>query len=686
MKIRKHFSLRNAKHFKMRIRKTGKANFLGIFFICLISAVSAQNQNIQPVAVPLSDGVWVFLGNNLPKEFRYVIERKESGSNSYAKVGETMAPLSANEMVNRQSKNLAYFSKLEPLNKDEINRLWQYVNQHRAIDSFYSQNVPFVHLLAGTAFFDSTAEKNKDYTYRISKFQPNGKNSSGLESNATSEFRKPEFPKINFSSFKAGPDRITMIWAIKDQKDMSHFTIYRSVFGKENFERMKLRGETMIVGVYAEKDSLKLIMVDSIGKSPAWYEYKIAPVDAYGIEGPLQGLANGGNIADYYAPPITNFRAINTHQDHKIKLMWRLENKKYLNGVTLMRSRNYDTGYVRITTLPVEDTAYTDIVPESGENYYYFLRLESAAKTPFESARIFAFYTNDQSVPERPTEIAAETIPNGVKVYWKSEEPYANGFLVFRRRNTTEPFIQVSPVIPTGQEVYSFTDTTKTLRGGDVYQYVVRTRNEDGRFSPNSDTVSASPGIKVALTAPMNLRYRIRNNVLTIIWDNMSSWDNDLLGYNVFRKTNDSPWVKVNNQSLDPANNFINDSTIKTGNAYSYAISSFDYYGNESERSVIDIPASSKSLFPPPAGIRLSQTDNGVYITWGQIAGKLSAIKIYRSEPGKKPMLIGTVESGKDFYIDKNVAKEKLYFYQLSSVNGENKEGLLSEKVAIRLK
>ncbi|HRN73627.1 MAG TPA: hypothetical protein PLM81_10900 [Ginsengibacter sp.] len=663
----------------------GKMVFLGIFFSFFLATAFGQSRKSLPVAVPVPDGVWIYLGNELPKSFTYIIERKKTAKGNYENVGEVKSPVSIAEMNSRQQQYQNHFSKLEPFGADEASRLWQYLSTHKTIDSSYSRNVPMTHLLAGTAFFDSKAEKGTDYQYRISIRPADGKSQSPAESNATAQFRKPEFPVIKFSTSQSTKDKVTIVWAVKTQMNMAHFNIYRSVFGKDNFERVSLNSGSASAGVYAENDSLKFILTDSIGNNPAWYEYKIAPVDPYGIEGSLQGLTNAGNIADYYAPPITNFRSVNTHQNHEIKLMWRLENKKYLNGITVMRSRNYDSGYMRIASLPVTDTVYTDIVPESGENFYYYLKLESADNTPLTSARIFGFYTDDQSLPEPPNEIDAVTAPNGITVYWKSEEPYANGFYVYRRKNTNEPFVQASPLIPVGKEVYSFSDTSKLLQGGEVYQYVVRSRNENNLLSRNSDTVSSTSGVKVVLTPPVNVRYRNNDGIITLIWDNMSSWDNDLMGYNVYRKAGNAAWQKVNKDSLDAARNFFVDSTVQPGISYSYAISSFDMYGNRSERSVIAIPVIAEDLLPPPPGIRVAQSDGSVYISWGQMEGAVSSIKIYRSEPGKQPVLVGTVDDGGDSFVDKNVSKGKLYFYQLSSLNKDKKEGEWSDKVGIRV-
>jgi len=87
-----------------------------------------------------------------------------------------------------------------------------------------------------------------------------------------------------------------------------------------------------------------------------------------------------------------------------------------------------------------------------------------------------------------------------------------------------------------------------------------------------------------------------------------------------------------------------------------------------------------------PWGITASSSGNVIVITWGQLVGDdISTIRIYRSEPGQQAKATGTVDAVTGEFTDKNVSKGKLYFYQLSSVNKNGNEGMLSEKISIRL-
>lgn len=93
---------------------------------------------------------------------------------------------------------------------------------------------------------------------------------------------------------------------------------------------------------------------------------------------------------------------------------------------------------------------------------------------------------------------------------------------MYRRDNTTVPFVLISPLIASVS--IHFSDTSQQLQAGGVYQYIVRT------ISDNNDLVnlqyrSANPGIKKAMTPPTNLRFRENNGMLTLLWDDMRNWE-----------------------------------------------------------------------------------------------------------------------------------------------------------------
>lgn len=650
-----------------------------IFFTTSLRAQKDETNN--PVAKEVNGGVWVYLGNRIPKDFSYQIERKKENDRAFEKLGVVKAPTSEKEAQARQKDYSGYFDALEPVVGSHFQKLWSYIQSHPVTDSMQTGNLPLCHLIIGTAYFDSKAEKNTNYIYRVTINNTTGDVVSQKETNPTASFKKSVLPKIAFSEKRYAAGKLSITWGYKDlPSDMAYFNVYRSVYGKEDFKKT-IADKT----VFYKKDSVMLMVIDSLGDAAAWYDYRITAVDAYGEEGPMQANTDGGNIREYYAPPVTNFKAESTGQNHLIKLSWKFENKRYLNGIDVMRSNRYDDGFTRIATLPVTENEYLDVVPVSGENYYYYLLLLSADNKPIPTAKVFGVYTNDKEKPAAPQEIDAEQVSGGIKIHWANEEPFVKGYYVYRRINSEEPFVQVSPMISGEGRLYAYLDTSASLLAGEVYQYVVRAMGENKQLSENSETASAAPGKKLSLTPPMNIRLRTNGTKVTLIWDDMTRWINNLLGYKVYRKSGKDAWKTLENDSITATKNFFDDN-IDPGVSYTYGISAYDYYGNESERTIVEVPATvvATPIPVPPAGLTTTQVENSVHLTWGQTDENVRQIRIYRFEPGVAAKQIAVVDD-EDYFVDKTVVAGKLYFYQITSVNKDSKESEKSEKISIRI-
>lgn len=146
-------------------------------------------------------------------------------------------------MVKRQQLYQQYFESLDALNTTEVNNLWRYLRTHATIDSMYSDNFPMMYLLVGTAWVDTTAENKTGYVYRIREVAAENKIISEKETNPSSSLQKVSLPKINFSRKKYADAKLSLNWAVKDKMDMVHFNVYRTVFGKDDYKKIKVTKE-----------------------------------------------------------------------------------------------------------------------------------------------------------------------------------------------------------------------------------------------------------------------------------------------------------------------------------------------------------------------------------------------------------------------------------------------------------
>ena len=648
---------------------------------CLqLKAQQANNNNAVAAALP--KGIFVYLGNVIPKQGYYQVEKRIAGEKRYAVSGKVTAPQNEQELQSRQAQFLPLIENIDPLTNEAIHRIWNYIGRNATTDTLYSGNLPMMHLLAGTGFMDDKTEKGKSYQYRVSLYDAAGSLIKTTETNtvqwplATTSLEKPKLREKSVTG-----SQVYLEWFVGHQGNLSHFNVYRSVYGKDDFK--KIAPEK---GFNTANDSIFLVAVDSIGEQASLYEYYAVPADIYGNAGPASDAVSAGSVAQHYVPPVLVLKARSLEADHQVRLSWDYDRKSYIRSITIMRSADYDSGYKRIANVPPADTAYTDIVPHAGENYYYYLVIDGPVNNGLRTAKVAVLFSGGGEKPAPPSEIAAQTIKGGVRVYWQSDEPYMKGFYVYRSASAAAGFLQVSGLVPTGKEVYSFTDTSNTLQGGNVYDYAVRAVNDNDQLSDFSDTTSATPGIGTSLRAPLHLRYKIEGGKAELVWDDMRHTASNLLGYKIYRKpSSEKVYHLLPADTTNAAQNYFTDSTMTTGVSYDYAVSALDYFGNESALSYPVTLTVNPVLPSPPAGLRAGSDEGGVLLSWGELVGDdLSSVKVYRSAPGVAAQLIGTVNIDEQSFLDKTPAKGRLYFYQVSAVNKQNQESDKSEKISIR--
>jgi len=86
-------------------------------------------------------------------------------------------------------------------------------------------------------------------------------------------------------------------------------------------------------------------------------------LDAYGNPGPASDVIAAGLMTDAALNVPRYLRAKGSEKNHQVNVSWKFDNGKYLRGIELYRSSNFDSGYVKIAQLPPTDTSYVDVVP-----------------------------------------------------------------------------------------------------------------------------------------------------------------------------------------------------------------------------------------------------------------------------------------------------------------------------------
>ena len=650
--------------------------FLLLLIICTDTAFGQQ-----PKAYNAPKGIYIYLDNTLAANYHVDIERATAGQNNYFKAGTVAAPSSRQQLTTRIKQLASYYSDQGTYTQADIDTLWAYLQHHTSLDSAFPVNYPLMFLAAGNAFYDTLAEKNTSYTYRLSYYH----NSKLIGTKTTNQISYPKparLPKPVLHDKNTGKYRVYLEWSIAPDQMLNSFAVYR---------RQNLAGEFKkihpVKGFYTKHDSLFLVANDTLVKPAFVYEYYITPLDLVG--NPSLNKSDITQTATFtrdLIPVLENFYATPTGS-HQVTLNWKYRNTDMVRSIELYRSPYYDSGFMKIASLQPRDTIYTDNMPVANENYYYYIVLQGIEGKSYPGAKISALSENRNN-PAPPEEVAAKPVKNGIKVFWLYEDPEVKGYYVYRDNGRGDSLLQISDLITPADRLMSFIDSSKSLDGSENYRYAVKSINDNYLFSDFSEIVNASPMIPGSISPPVNLRATINENKITLIWNNEEKTAKNLLGYNIYRKTekNDS-YKKLNEYPLLSENNYFEDTSLILGQTVIYAVTALNMAGTESSYSrpaQVSIPVK-KGILPPPAGLHLTKITEGILITWTPVTQEgLTGYAIYRYEPGNPPQKIAMPGANHTSKQDTNVEKGKLYFYYITSINKTKQESTHSGTERIR--
>lgn len=265
------------------------------------------------------------------------------------------------------------------------------------------------------------------------------------------------------------------------------------------------------------------------------------------------------------------------------------------------------------------------------------------------------------------------------------------GYYLYRSGGFAQPMQPVSGLILNSDSVISYSDSLNARSQSPVIVYAVASENTSYSISPLSDRVSVS-GNSSSLPIPTNLNAVYRDNHVELYWDNLSLKNHMVTGYRIFRRTeNDlgetvSPDKRLNINLTGYGINSFTDSTVQDGYHYYYSVESVgldsgDVSSPSSEAGVI-IPL---QLPLAPGQLRLMNTTAGVLVQWTTpLDNSIKNIRILRAAKGESMKPVITLDPGTNEWEDKNLSPDKVYFYQVVSVDNRGRQSKPDEPLGIR--
>lgn len=661
--------------------------FSRIFTFILLAAVTVLAQNEGNIAFSTKSGIYVRFGQKIPfinnaganTPAYYKVERSKTGENNWKEIATVTSPENEKEFAGSLEEWNSYFSGFDFELKS--GDLWKRITTHKLLDSLYFQaNVPAVALACGAAYLDKDADENTNYTYKVSALDNNKQVISSMLSNSVKYPLVPQFNEIVFETKIKTSDGMFLQWSTLEGNSPAGFKVVRTDMNDGT------SGEVNVVkGFSSSSGKLMMNVKDTLLKEDVVYGYELVPIDLFGNEGSHTQTVFAGNY-NFSKVFISKLNAVSADTLFSINLSWKTENKKLAQSFEIYRSEYFDSAFVKIATIDTSYESYADSKVIPGKRYYYAIKIlgKTGESSPL-SVKINGMLLS-KIKPITPELVEAKGTKKGVILKLYSPESYISGFYIYRASEGDTIFTLVSPLVHAINDSAVYEDTMN-LSGKAQYLYTVKSISNGGTYSEFSDTLIARPNLPVYVLPPLDVDVIAQENYIKVYWKDMTSIDNTISGYIVYRRAaGKEDFKQINNGILTIEQNYFVDSSAVKGIDYEYSVKCIDAYNNESSLSLPETAIIEKQKPGAPGVVMTLPSTDGIILRWDEsLQENIAAYKIYRYQRGSAPVLVAEVKSdGELEFTDKQVKKGGLYFYYMTVVNNEGFESTGGNETAIR--
>src|SRR5699024_4484736 len=265
-------------------------------------------------------------------------------------------------------------------------------------------------------------------------------------------------------------DSLALIdWEVEGANSASHMIFMTANIYKKTRSEYDLYANRFVSALDNQKISVSFAATLEPGNH---YAYYMVLEDWAGNK----GVPSDTLFALSYDPD--NIRSITelqgTAEESAIRLNWKqLPKETIYTGVEVQKSRNYDSAYVVLDTLPPSADSYLDKKVLKGSAYYYRLRPILLMDNPNDDAVIYAEtaviidYGDSDGRPAKPEGLQLENMENGAQLsWWTSDELDIYGYTILRGYSADN-----LEVIETGVQENTYVDTliSKGYSGPVIY-------------------------------------------------------------------------------------------------------------------------------------------------------------------------------------------------------------------------
>lgn len=368
-----------------------------------------------------------------------------------------------------------------------------------------------------------------------------------------------------------------------------------------------------------------------------------------------------------------------------VRLTWKLKTHKASLSYHVYRAENKDGPYQFMGK--TADSHFLDSSVKKGLTYFYRIGIISGNEPEVKSYHTALFMTTGEKRPHPPLVMSGKGYVKRAEIKFvpslKNEQDKFNitKYKIYRQKGPEDwQNIGATDSKNTSQFDIDFTVFDESdLKDGATYIYALSSLDDKNAESPLSDPVSVGT---------------VKNPVLSLDKDDLLrkvilSWKpvDNIAGYYLYRKTENTEWKKVAGISGALKTNITDEKELSDGLQYLYYLTAYDDKKETGPSN--EVKAKTKDLPVFPANL---QAQGGlvksVRISWTPLEDPdVGGYNIYRGLDNSSMKKIATVREYKSSsYLDKGEAFTPLedgrnYFYAAASFNLFDTEGKLSTYV-----
>ncbi|MCL2502697.1 MAG: hypothetical protein FWE99_06140 [Bacteroidales bacterium] len=658
-------------------------HILLILGIALITSASLGAQSPSGRAYPT--GIYIFCGKEIPRNFYYLIEKKEVGG-QWEQVAQLRAPQNAAALQANMLNLPAYIRQTMPLPLDQSDYIYTRQSKSFTTDSLYFYaNDPKVLAAVGCGWFDDGLTASGTYQYRVSRVFQSGPVVLG---EISQRFPQNDYRgSLEILQFKPEGEAVTLYYGLSDSISTHSLKLFRSRFLANDYR------ETPSSTVYANLKGRTVAVVqdESVVKGAA-YSYMAIPYDHIGNMGMPSDTINVYNLTKVNDIGFaSDFKAVADKEKGGVNLSWKIDTDLFVQGYELYRSKDYDIGYEQIAVLPNGTTNYFDPNLDPAEPYFYFVIVNNGFGASIPSARVPVILEGDQPNVLPPQNLTATLRENLVELTFHTIESDTRSYQIFRGDGYTGELTLIASFeageAPTGALV-TFVDTLARSTILQTYSYAVADVNSSYKISPISERVSIqySGGM---LPIPLIIEAQLRGDRILVVWEDVSD-RSSVVGYHVWRSALDNGGVTVEESRIVATlpynqNSYI-DSLLIPGVHYRYALESIGFDGETSSQSMHAGVMVPQRLPLSPGQVSAIASDR-VMLSWDNpLDPSITGIRIYRTAINEQASLLTTLPADQTTFEDRTAKRGIQYFYYIVTVNNRNQESKPDEPVSARIR